>query len=185
MDAQTERERIVDELATLPAGTIVTKHINGRDQPYLQWREGNRVRSRYLKAAEREKVVQQVERRKELVARLKELDAAKDMQSEPRAFTSDLFETTVRTGKSLQERAERVAAWQRRDSYSVLQRYLAHGPADRVCIISGLRRTGKTTMMRQAIADMSPTDQARTAYIEVLAGDTLSALRGLWVRLHR
>ncbi|MBR3316901.1 MAG: hypothetical protein IKG21_03615 [Atopobiaceae bacterium] len=104
MDAQTERERITKELSTLPAGTIVTKHIAGREQPYLQWREGGKVRSRYLKATERESVAQQVARRKELAMRLKELDA---MQNNTNGHSPDLpqFETTVRVGQALVDRA--------------------------------------------------------------------------------
>ena len=55
MSTLPERERIVSELATLPAGTVVVERIGGRDQPYLQWREGGKVRSRYLKAIERQR----------------------------------------------------------------------------------------------------------------------------------
>lgn len=177
MGAQTERDCILEELATLPAGTVVIKHIAGREQPYLQWREGGKVRSRYLKAAERERVAQQIARRQELSARLKEIDAAHGAPAAAHARYNTPFETTVRTGSALAERAARVAPWGRRDSYPILQRYLAQGPADRVCLISGLRRTGKTTMMRQSIADMDQRDQERTAFIEILASNDLGQLR--------
>ena len=153
---KSERQQILDELAELPAGTIVAKRINGREQPYLQWREGHSVRSRYLKAGERDSFAQQVERRRYLSARLKELDGAGAAATSAVTALGGAheFETAVRTGKALRDRVTRVAGWQRRDSYGQLRRYLDSGPADRVCIVCGLRRTGKTTMMRQAIADI-------------------------------
>ena len=180
MDMDEERSRLLEELATLPAGTVVTKTINGVPRPYLQWREGKKVRSRYLKAEERERVLAQVERRHEITNRLKELDCVGGIPPE-----AGEYETTVRTGRLLEVRVKRVASWQRRNAYPVLTRYLEEGPADRVCLICGLRRTGKTTMMRQAIADMTPGDRARAAFIEILAGNNLGQLRRDLLRLQK
>lgn len=182
MGIDDERRQILDELSSLPAGTVVRKRINGREQPYLQWREGGKVRSRYLKKDERDDVIRQVERRRMLSARLKELDASASASgpagaAATEALIEEPYETMVRIGATLEHRVARVASWERRDSYAVLQHYLERGPGDRVCLISGLRRTGKTTMMRQAIADMASEDRARTAFIEILVGNDLGQLR--------
>ena len=46
--------------------------------------------------------------------------------------------------------------------------------ADRVCLVYGLRRTGKTTMLRQAIADLSEEKFAKCAYIKARTSDTMA-----------
>ena len=38
-----------------------------------------------------------------------------------------------------------------RDCFKQLQKYLNSDATDRVCLVFGLRRTGKTTMLRQAV----------------------------------
>lgn len=48
--------------------------------------------------------------------------------------------------------------------------------ADRVCLVFGLRRTGKTTMLRQAIARMSREDLSRTVYIKARRSDTMAMM---------
>ena len=60
-------------ISELPAGYISRKMIRGKERWYLQWREGAKVRSRYIKAAEKEQVQAQITERKKLQAQLKEL----------------------------------------------------------------------------------------------------------------
>ena len=57
---------IIKEMKSLPKGTLVYKKIKGKDQPYLQWTENGKTKSRYIKIEEREKVISQLERRKYL-----------------------------------------------------------------------------------------------------------------------
>lgn len=86
------------------------------------------------------------------------------------------FHTSVVTGPALLALSENIRGWRRRDCFSQLTDYL-YGPAcDRVCLLYGLRRTGKTTLLRQAVLDMAPEDAARTAYIKATAADTMAAL---------
>ena len=86
------------------------------------------------------------------------------------------FHTNVMTGPALLALSENVRGWQKRDCYRQLDAYL-HGPGcDRVCLLFGLRRTGKTTLLRQAVLDMTPEDAARTAYIKATTVDTMAAL---------
>mgnify|MGYP000078690581 CR=1 FL=1 len=54
-----------------------------------------------------------------------------------------------------------------------LEDYLYSGESDRVCLVFGLRRTGKTTMLRQAIARMNKEDLSRTTYIKARRSDTM------------
>lgn len=86
------------------------------------------------------------------------------------------FHTNVVTGPALLALSENVRGWRRRDCFSQLTDYL-YGPAcDRVCLLYGLRRTGKTTLLRQAVLDMAPEDAARTAYVKATAADTMANL---------
>ncbi|MBO5610041.1 MAG: hypothetical protein J5929_06725 [Eubacterium sp.] len=60
-------ERAIIELNGLPKGSIVYKTIKGKKQPYLQWREDGKTKSRYIKADEMEMIVYQIDQRKRLL----------------------------------------------------------------------------------------------------------------------
>ena len=56
-----EIQEILDELNTLPKETLVFKKtIKGKSQPYLQWSEGGKTKSKYIKKEERETILKQV-----------------------------------------------------------------------------------------------------------------------------
>ena len=87
-----------------------------------------------------------------------------------------MFETNVITGADLLALSENVRGWEKRDCYQQLVAYLHSRQSDRVCLLFGLRRTGKTTMLRQVVLDMDPEDAAKTAYIKATVLDTMAAL---------
>lgn len=60
------------ELNSLPKGSIRTRKINNHEYYYLNYREGDKVRSDYLRADEVEEIRTKINRRHELVAALKE-----------------------------------------------------------------------------------------------------------------
>lgn len=132
---------------------------------------------------ETEEIASLLDRRQALSARLKEPDAALAASVGESGMRDLGFKTTVRIGGLLRDRVARVAGLRRRDSYQTLRRYLQRGPADRVCVIGGLRRTGKTTMTRQAIADMTDEERARAALIEILPINDYGQLRHDMFRL--
>ena len=61
--------------AKLPQGSITYKTIHGKEQPYLQWTEKGKTKSKYIKTAERETVIAQVSLRRTLQEELKALKA--------------------------------------------------------------------------------------------------------------
>ena len=65
-------QRIEAELSSLPKGSVRARQISGHEYYYLNYREGDAVKSDYIPAREVEAVRAQVARRKELVAALKE-----------------------------------------------------------------------------------------------------------------
>ena len=68
-------EAIKKRLAELPKGYISRKKIGGKERLYLQWREGGKVRSRYIKKGEEEEILRLVAERQELQRRLDEIVA--------------------------------------------------------------------------------------------------------------
>lgn len=74
MDKQERMKEIQEELKRLPKGTVTYKHIHDKDQPYLQWYEGGRCRSVYIKLKDRHQVLTDIEKRKNLETELRLLE---------------------------------------------------------------------------------------------------------------
>lgn len=160
------------EIASLPQGTINMKKIYGKEQPYLQWTENGKSKSKYIKKNEREEVFMGVERRKQLQEELKELKQKCSIDTPKKTK----FETSVITGDRLLALTKGVKNWGERDCFKQLQAYLNSDNTDRVCLVFGLRRTGKTTMLRQAVLEMTPSQAAKSAYIKAKATDNMAAM---------
>ena len=87
------------------------------------------------------------------------------------ARQQEYFRTNVLTGDALKKFVEPVKALKRRDCYSVLEDFFEKSQSGKLLILYGLRRTGKTTLMRQVIASFS--DLQKTAFIQVSPGISL------------
>lgn len=239
------------EIQTLPRGNITWKTIRGAERMYLQWREDNRLKSRYIRKSEQADIVEKVSRRKELEQQLgillrhsseRELTefrydgtAAIDQKDLSRvgffgrtvAEGKDLseiryretntvergdwsragysgttaaerkaaygtggfsfsqgsdaergkdigtFQTNVVTGDGLLRMTGRVAGMEQRECMEGLHRYLHAELNGRVCLIYGLRRTGKTTMILQAINELPV---GETAYLKMMNSNTMAQL---------
>ena len=160
------------QIAALPIGYISKKTINGKTRYYHQWTENGKKHSQYLRDGELEPLREQIEQRKVLQAQLKELQAKMPKVRQPKLD----FETSVIVGKGLAAMSQGVKGWGLRDCFGQLEDYLYSNESDRVCLVFGLRRTGKTTMLRQAIARMSKEDLSRTAYIKARRSDTMAMM---------
>lgn len=67
-----------------------------------------------------------------------------------------------------------VKSFKKRSCYEKLRNYIYGDLQDRVFILYGLRRTGKTTLICQLIGEMSNNELARTAFIQISSKDTLA-----------
>ena len=83
------------------------------------------------------------------------------------------FYTNVVTGVGLQALANSVAKYGKRDCFSTLQKFVAGSYDGKICILYGLRRTGKTTLLFQMLSEL-PIE--KTAYIKVQTIDDMSRL---------
>ncbi|MCD8327265.1 MAG: AAA family ATPase [Lachnospiraceae bacterium] len=164
---------IEDRIAELPAGYISRKTIRGKVQYYRQWREEGKIRSKYIREEELEEIRDQIGERKQLEERLKELKKQVPVQN----VRVMKFQTNFQTGAVLEAMVRNVRGFQKRDCFDRIMRYLRDDRNwTRVCAVYGLRRTGKTTMLYQAIAEMEEADPAKTAYVKMRKTDIMNSL---------
>lgn len=189
-EEQDLQQALEQEIGELPVGYISKKNIHGKTRYYRQWTENGKIKSQYIKEEELEDIQEQIARRKELQQQLKELNqknkGAKKSSSGDRARTASAvtsvvfpqmdYETNVIIGEELLTMAGNIQSNRKRDCYKELSAYLRGEGGERVCIVCGLRRTGKTTMIRQAILDMEPEEAKRAAYIKTTAADTMEIM---------
>jgi hypothetical protein len=168
---QEEIASLETELAGLPPGSIVRRLIRGAERFYHQWREDGTTRSRYLKPGEVEALRAKIARRKEIARLL--------AQSPRRAATprSPSFRTNVAVGENLVRLARGVEKFKTRDMFHDMMKYLRSDSFDRVFVVCGLRRTGKTTMLRQAVLALGEKERAKAAYAKMTERDSMALLR--------
>ena len=172
MDINKRIMELENEIAILPQGSINIKKINGKEQPYLQWTENGKSKSKYIKKNEREEIFASVERRKQLQEELREIKKLEVVDTP----VPTKFETSVVIGNRLLAMTKGVRNLKERDCFKQLQKYLNSDATDRVCLVFGLRRTGKTTMLRQAVLKMTTEQASKTAYIKAKGIDTMAAM---------
>jgi len=167
-------ETLREEMASLPKGTIVYKSIGGKKRPYLQWKEAGKTKNKYLKADELEKVMALVEKRRQLEAKLKSMDFSVHENKSTNETIHD-FHTNVIYGDYLNEFISDVASFDKRDCFKIVEEYLSASKKDIICALYGLRRTGKTVMLKQAIAGIKNFKQ-NAAYIKLRTTDDMESL---------
>ena len=166
----TEREQneIQRKIDSLPSGGISYKTINGKKYPYYQWREDGKQRGRRVKDEELESLTKAIAERKRLQKLLKD-DPVKE-EKQDKAFSS------ARTGEALRRFIAPVKGFKKRDIFPALHDYVFGNVSDRVFILYGLRRTGKTTMIRQVISEMTEEMFERTAFIQINSSNSLAGI---------
>lgn len=167
------REEIARELELLPRGSIGSKKINGKEYSYHRWYENGKRKEKYVSPEAVEKLRTTLMRRKELEAQLKEMQLSENTQSYS-PYHSYEFLSAVVIGSALETFIKPVKGWKRRNSFNDVQKYIYGNTDSRVLILFGLRRTGKTTLIRQTIAAMPAEDRGKTAFIQVEKTTTLA-----------
>ncbi len=186
----TDAQRIAQleqQIAKLPVGYISRKMIHGKLRFYQQWTENGKIKSKYIKDGQLEALEEGIEKRRELQKQLKELKARQPVRKTAGSRTGTgygrgtygaKFRTNVVTGAALEGLTDGLEGSGRRLGHGMLKDYLEGriGSGGRVCLITGLRRTGKTTMIRQAIRDLTPEQAEKAAYIKITAADNMDKL---------
>lgn len=171
-----------NEISKLPVGYISKKNIKGKIRYYHQWTELGKVKSKYIKDGELEKLQEQIERRRELQSELKKLE--KEVPKMKFIPISDFY-TKISSGEELLKMTETVERYEKRNCYNLIQKFLNLPAEPRVCVVYGLRRTGKTTMLFQAIREMTPDEFSKTVYIKAKPENTMWELNKDLDLLHK
>ena len=169
----TRIAKLEHQIAELPAGSVTKKTVNGKDYYYHRWTEEKKRREKYIPAEELDWFRKQIEQRKALEKELKTLKKQLSNAAVP-AASAQVFATTVRTGAALRAFSAPVRNYKKRECFQHLYDYIYGAMQDRVFILYGLRRTGKTTMIRQIFVEMSDAELAKSAFIQITTKNTLA-----------
>lgn len=172
-------KELEEQIAKLPIGYITEKVINDKKYYCQQWKENGKSKSRYISEEEANTLKPQIEERKKLQKELKALkrtlpdpvsEETEEETPEPEFKMSALF------GEALLKMAQTASQYERRDCFSKIQDFLKTPAADKVCLVFGLRRTGKTTLLKQLILAMSEEEQKSAIYIKASTENTIEEL---------
>ena len=170
---QNTIERIAEierEIAVLPAGGVSKKNVHGNIYYYHRITQNGKRIENYVKADEVDELISNIEKRKKLEKELKKLK-----QCMPKEKNLD-FKTKVLVGNRLKSLVSITRNYKKRECIQMLRDYIFEDIADKVFILYGLRRTGKTTLIRQIILELSDSDFNKAAFIQVTSRDSLSEI---------
>lgn len=175
----TDINELEEQIAKLPIGYIIEKVLNEKTYYYQQWRENGKSKSRCISEEEANTLRPQIEKRKKLQKELKALKktmpAAISEIDEEEIIEPD-FKMAALFGESLLNMANSAAKYERRDCFSKIQKFLTTPAADKVCLVFGLRRTGKTTLLKQLVLAMNEEEQKSCIYIKATTENTIEEL---------
>ena len=175
----TDINKLEEQIAKLPIGYITEKVISEKKYYCQQWKENGKSKSRYISEEEANTLKPQIEERKKLQKELKALkktlpvpvsEETEEETPEPEFKMSALY------GEALLNMAKTASQYERRDCFSKIQDFLKTPAADKVCLVFGLRRTGKTTLLKQLVLAMNEEEQKSAIYIKASIENTIEEL---------
>lgn len=158
------------EIAVLPVGGVSKKNVHGKVYYYHRITQNGKRMEKYVKAEDVDELKSNIEKRKKLEKELKKLK-----QHMPKEKNLD-FKTKVIVGNRLKSLVSITRNYKKRECIQMLRDYIFEDIADKVFILYGLRRTGKTTLIRQIILELSESDFNKAAFIQVTSRDSLSEI---------
>ena len=156
------------EVAVLPVGGVSKKNVHGKVYYYHRITQNGKRMEKYVKAEDVDELKSNIEKRKKLEKELKKLK-----QHMPKEKNLD-FKTKVIVGNRLKSLVSITRNYKKRECIQMLRDYIFKDIDDKVFILYGLRRTGKTTLIRQIILELSESDFNKAAFIQVTSKDSLS-----------
>lgn len=162
------------EIAILPEGSITKKKVKDKEYYYHRITRNGKRTENYLRFEEVPNLSSQIEKRKGLEKELKKLKLLVVPVKESENEEQLTFKTLVRVGRQLKSQIALTKKYKKRECIHELREYIFGNQQDKVFIIYGLRRTGKTTMIRQILTEISDTEFKKAAFIQVRSKDTLT-----------
>ena len=160
-------EEIEREIALLPEGSITKKKIKDKEYFYHRVTRNGKRSEKYIGFEEVPELNAGIEKRKYLEDELKKLKLQIGPEKNFEEVDQLDFKTTVRVGKRLKAQIAITRKYKKRECIKELRDYIFGIPQDKVFIIYGLRRTGKTTMIRQILTELSEAAFKKAAFIQV------------------
>ena len=159
------------QISNLPAGSVAGKTINGKEYFYHRQTENGKRHEVYVPADEVDGLRAQIEKRRALERELRKMK-----KLVPSSSSAQVLELTTNTriGETLRSFTESVRSYRKRKCFEQLRDFVFGEPQDKVFILYGLRRTGKTTMIRQLLAEMTDEQLSKSAFIQITSKDTLA-----------
>lgn len=161
------------EIAMLPEGSITKKKINEKEYYYHRITRDRKRVENYISFEEVSELKGQIDRRKKLEKELKEVKKQIIPKKAYRKEEQLNFKTIVRTGSRLSAQIAVTKKYKKRECIHELREYIFGNRTDKVFVIYGLRRTGKTTMIRQILTELPEAEFRKAAFIQVRSRDTL------------
>lgn len=162
------------QIANLPIGSVTQKNVNGKEYYYHRYTENGKRKEKYIDFENVEALRKQIAERKDLEKELKKLRSKLEIPTKQILEDELNFRTNVRTGSALKPFAKQVEKFKKRECFSSLHNFVYGDIQDRVFVLYGLRRTGKTTMLRQLLNEMSDGELSKSAFIQISPKDTLA-----------
>lgn len=159
-------------ISSLPDGSITKKTVKGYTYYYHRYTYNGKRYEEFIPTEEVETFSGLIELRKKLEIKLKLLLEEEKILNKKRIS----FFTNVLIKNDLKKIVEGIKDYKKRNCYKDIENYLYNNHNEKVLILYGLRRTGKTTLMRQAIYNMTEEDFSKTALIHITKKDTLENL---------
>ena len=87
-----------------------------------------------------------------------------------------VYETKIVYGDDLRKMVKTVKGFKKRDCFGRIEKFLHGTDRTRVCALYGLKRTGKTTLLLQTIAEMSEEEFGKCFYAEMNTENTMDQI---------
>ena len=163
-------KELEDKIINLPQGYITKKNINGKMYYYHRFKEDNKLIEKYIDFSLLENLKSQIELRRELK---KELELLKDKSNVKKTKKDISFRCNILVKEELRNFVNIVKDYKKRKCYNKINEYLYNDVYNKVLILYGLRRTGKTTLIRQSIYNMNEVAFLQSAFIQITPNVTL------------
>jgi len=164
-------EREIDQL--IP-GYLTVKTINGKKYFYRRYIENGKRVEEFVSYKKEPEVRKEIEKRRFLESKLKKLKSKVPQINKDK---NDDFQLDIKIGEELKRFCLYVKNFKKRKCFKKLNDYIYNDSFEKVMILYGLRRTGKTTLIRQIIFEMNQIDFKKTAFIQINKGNTLSMVK--------
>ncbi len=171
IEIQARITELETQVSNLPAGSIAKKTIKGKDYFYHRQTQNGKRHEKYVSADDVDDLRAQIKQRKKLERELREMKKLASNSAPAQVFE---LTTNARVGEALKGFTESVRDYRKRECFEQLQDFVFGEAQDKVFILYGLRRTGKTTMIRQLLAEMTAEQLSQSAFIQITSRDTLA-----------